>query len=72
MAFLCNNPGGNGCFSGIIVMLRWPARLGETERGYGDTVILNGTKWSEGSVTDSSLTLRMTGRRSVIDEVAEP
>ena len=21
MAFLCNNPGGNGCFSGIIVVL---------------------------------------------------
>ena len=75
VAFLCNNPGGNGCFSGIIVVLRWPARLGETERGYGDwttlggvqrpcrperncnPVILNGTKWSEGSVKDSSLTL---------------
>ena len=28
----------------------------------GDPVILNGTKWSEGSVKDSSLTLRMTGR----------
>ena len=33
--------------------------------------MLNGTKWSEGSVTDSSLTLRMTEERSVIDEVAE-
>ena len=82
LAFLCNNPGGNGCFSGIIVVLRRPVRLGETERGYGDwttlggvqrhchperndaSVILNGTKWSEGSVTDSSLTLRMTERRS--------
>ena len=31
-------------------------------------VILNGTKWSEGSVTDSSLTLRMTKRGSVIDD----
>ena len=75
LAFLCNNPGGNGCFSGIIVVLRRPVRLGETERGYGDwttlggvqrhchperndaSVILNGTKWSEGSVTDSSLTI---------------
>ena len=28
----------------------------------GNPVILNGTKWSEGSVKDSSLTLRMTGR----------
>ena len=41
VAFLCNNPGEKDCFSGIIVVLRWPARLGETERGYGDTVILN-------------------------------
>ena len=75
VAFLCNNPGGNGCFSGIIVVLRWPVRPGETERGYGDwttlggvlqpchperncnPVILNGTKWSEGSVTDSSLAI---------------
>ena len=82
VAFLCNNPGGNGCFSGIVVVLRWPVkpdmtrsgagRDGEkirreyTERGYGDwttlggysdPVILNGTKWSEGSVTDSSLAI---------------
>ena len=26
VAFLCNNPGENGCFSGIIVVLRWPVR----------------------------------------------
>ena len=30
------------------------------ERNGATPVILNGTEWSEGSVTDSSLTLRMT------------
>ena len=44
VAFLCNNPGGNGCFSGIIVVLRRPVRLGETERGYGDWTTLGGVQ----------------------------
>ena len=35
VAFLCNNPGGNGCFSGIVVVLRWPVKPDMTRSGAG-------------------------------------
>ena len=52
------------------VMLNGTAPPCHPERNGATPVILNGTEWSEGSVTDSSLTLRMTDERSVIDDVA--